>query len=171
VYQQFFGSNLGHAWLDDDMFTDISLRVYSTLENPNVLGEYLLLAIPVCAALFFAAKNVWARLFFLGAAGVCALCMIYTQSRGCWLGLFLAAAVFILLTDWRWLGLGLLALFLLPSVLPGSIIARFTSIGDVSDSSTSYRVYIWLGTLAMLRDYGLFGVGLGSDACNKVYPV
>ena len=51
-----------------------------------------------------------------------------------------------------------------------SIIARFTSIGDLTDSSTSYRLYIWLGTLNMLKDFGIYGIGLGSNAFNKIYP-
>ena len=34
---------------------------------------------------------------------------------------------------------------------------------------TSYRVYIWLGTIAMLKDYWLSGVGPGQSAYSKVY--
>ena len=44
------------------------------------------------------------------------------------------------------------------------------SVGDTTDTSTSYRVYIWMGTISMLRDYWLCGVGLGSEAFNAIYP-
>lgn len=47
---------------------------------------------------------------------------------------------------------------------------RFTSIGDLKDSSTSYRVYIWMGTLAMVRDFWISGIGMGSEAFTEVYP-
>jgi O-antigen ligase len=51
------------------------------------------------------------------------------------------------------------------------VIGRFTSIGDLSDNSTSYRVYIWMGVLAMLKDgYWLCGIGPGDAAFNQVYP-
>ena len=170
IYQQFFGTNLGHAWLDDEMFTEISHRVYSTLGNPNVLGEYLLLAIPIALAMLWAIKKPIGKLYFLGCTGAMTLCMIFTQSRGCWLGLLVTIAVFIILVDKRYILLGVIALFFLPFVLPDSIISRFTSIGNVSDSSTSYRVYIWLGTINMLKDFGIFGIGLGSDAYNQIYP-
>lgn len=40
----------------------------------------------------------------------------------------------------------------------------------MGDTSTSYRVYIWMGTLAMLKDYWFCGVGPGMDAYNMVYP-
>ena len=36
------------AWVDTEMFGD-SFRVPSTLENPNMLGQYLILAIPLAA--------------------------------------------------------------------------------------------------------------------------
>ena len=55
-------------------------------------------------------------------------------------------------------------------VLPQSVIDRFTSIGNLADASTSYRVYIWIGTLAMLKDYWLCGIGPGTEAFNMVYP-
>ena len=50
------------------------------------------------------------------------------------------------------------------------MISRFTSIGNLTDNSTSYRVYIWIGTLAMLKDYWLCGIGPGDGAFNMVYP-
>lgn len=170
IYQQFFGNNLGHAWLDEEMFEDISVRVYSTLGNPNVLGEYLLLLIPICGAMIYASKKWYAKVFYLGVLGCAGLCMIFTQSRGCWLGLILTAAIFALLIDKRLVLLGIIGAMFLPAVLPQSIITRFTSIGNMGDSSTSYRVYIWLGTLRLLKDYWLTGIGIGQDAFNKVYP-
>ena len=55
-------------------------------------------------------------------------------------------------------------------VMPDLVITRFTSIGNLEDQSTSYRVYIWMGTLAMLKDYWLCGIGPGDAAFNLVYP-
>ena len=40
----------------------------------------------------------------------------------------------------------------------------------MSDSSTSYRVFIWLGTLLMLRDFWLGGIGLGEKTFRTIYP-
>ena len=58
----------------------------------------------------------------------------------------------------------------MPFVLPETIINRFMSIGNMSDSSTSYRFYIYMGTLSMLKDYWMCGVGPGTAAFNMVYP-
>ena len=41
----------------------------------------------------------------------------------------------------------------------------------MGDSSTSYRVYIWMGTILMLKDYWFSGIGLGITSFNKVYPI
>ena len=170
IYQNFFGSNIGHAWVDEEMFSDITVRVYSTLENPNVLGEYLLLLIPVCGAMIYASKRLLLRFFYFSVMCCAGLCLIYTQSRGCWVGLILAAVIFAFLVDKKLVAVGIIGIALLPFVLPESIIYRFTSIGNLGDSSTSYRVNIWLGTIGMIKDYWWMGIGIGTDAFNKVYP-
>ncbi len=157
------------AWVDSDMF-DIAFRAYSTLGNPNVLGTYFLLVIPFAVALLFTAKSLRGRLLWLCAAGVMLLCLVITYSRGCYLGILFAAALFLVLLDRRFLILGLVGLCLLPFVLPETIITRFTSIGNMGDTSTSYRVYIWMGVLAMLKDYWFSGIGPGTGAFNLVYP-
>src|SRR5699024_991064 len=81
-----------------------------------------------------------------------------------------AAAVFVTFAAGKLWGLMLLILPFVPMFLPESIINRFASIGDMGDSSTSYRVYIWMGTLNMLKDFWLSGIGMGSEAFTAVYP-
>jgi len=158
------------AWVDSDMFSSISFRVPSTLQNPNMLGQYLLLVIPLGGAKLLAAKGWGRRCFYLCCCGIMCLCMLLTLSRGAWLGLLAAGAIFLALLNPRLLLLAPLALVALYFVLPETVIYRFTSIGNLTDSSTSYRVYIWLGVLDMLKDYWLCGIGPGNDAFNLVYP-
>lgn len=169
-YQRLNPSLFQSVWTDEDMFSSITFRVYSTLENPNVLGEYFLLLIPLGAAMTLTAEGRIKRLLCGLACAVMTICLILTYSRGCYLGLLFAAAVFLVLLDQRFLILGVIAVALSPLYLPQSVLERFTSIGNMSDTSTSYRVYIWLGTLAMLKDYWFSGVGPGAAAFNSVYP-
>ncbi len=169
-YQYINPGKFGGVWVDKDMFESIQFRVYSTLGNPNVLGEYLLLIIPTAVACFFVAKNNIFKLFYFFAAGVMMVCLILTYSRGCYLGIMVAAGVFMVLLDRRFIILGILGLLLMPFVLPDTIINRFMSIGNMQDSSTSYRFYIYMGTISMLKDYWLSGIGPGQSAYNKVYP-
>ncbi len=169
-YQFMFPAKYSGVWVDTDMFQDIRFRVYSTLENPNVLGEYFLLVIPVAFACFLNSEKMILKLFYLGATGIMMLCLILTYSRGCYIGILVAMGMFLVLLDRRFILLGILGLLLLPFVLPDTIINRFMSIGNMQDSSTSYRVYIYMGTIAMLKDYWLCGIGPGTDAFNQVYP-
>ena len=158
------------SWVDSDMFSSIEFRVPSTLDNPNMLGQYLILMVPVGGAKLLSARGWPRRLLYLGCCGLMCVCMILTFSRGAWLGLLFAGAVFVVLLNPRLILLAPAALAALWFLLPETVISRFTSIGDMTDGSTTYRVSIWLGTLDMLKHYWLCGIGPGDEAFNRVYP-
>lgn len=171
IYQYLFQAGYqSEAWVDSNMFTDISFRVPSTMDNPNMLGQFFILSIPLTGALLLGAKTWGRRVIWTCCAGLQVICMLLTFSRGAWLGLLCAGLLFFLFLAPRILFLAPVALVALYFILPASVVERFTSIGDLSDASTSYRVYIWLGTLDMLEDYWISGVGAGDAAFNLVYP-
>ncbi|MCH5186157.1 MAG: O-antigen ligase family protein, partial [Oscillospiraceae bacterium] len=158
-------------WIDENMFEDATMRVYSTLGNPNVLGEYLLLVLPMAAAYVCAhKKNEFAKWVYASVFICLFVCLILTQSRGCWLGFMFEAVIFVTFYNGRLWGLLPLLLLILPLAVPQTVVNRLMSIGDMDDSSTSYRVFIWMGTLALLRDFWVGGIGMGEAAFNSVYP-
>ena len=169
-YQFAFPEKFSGVWHDKEMFEDIGFRVYATLENPNVLGEYFLLVIPLAFAYFLTGKTLRTKFIFLASFFIMMLCLILTYSRGCYIGILVAGFLFLVLLDKRFIILGIFGILLLPMILPQTIINRFMSIGNMADSSTSYRMYIYLGTLAMLKDYWFCGIGPGTNAFNLVYP-
>lgn len=169
-YQCLFPARFRSVWTDTDMFSSITFRAYSTMENPNMLGTFFLLVIPLCAGLLLTEKKKLLRVLFLGIFLAMILCMVLTYSRGCYLGLLFAAVLFLVLLDRRFLIAGIIVLLLSPLFIPETVWTRFTSIGNMADSSTSYRVYIWMGTLAMLRHYWFSGIGPGERAFGIVYP-
>lgn len=171
IYQHIFGFAEGKVWTDTDMFSDIETRVVSTFENPNVLGEYLLLLIPVGIGVVWGSKKFSNKLLYLASVGVLSLCMVYTYSRGNWIGLLVAVFAFFMFYDRRFVWVGVAALLVSPIFLPQNVINRFLSVGDMGDTSTSYRVYIWMGTLNMLKDYWFSGIGIGTEAFNRIYPM
>lgn len=174
LYQNYAGYYEGEptvqSWTDEEMFKDIRLRVTSTFDNPNVLGEYLVLVIPLCLSMLWVRKNWLNRVIFACMAFVMLICLIFTWSRGAWLGLIFASSVFILLRDRRFVLLGAAGIFALPFVLSPAIISRFASIGNLQDSSSAYRFSIWIGSLDMIKDYWPSGIGLGAKAFTMVYP-
>lgn len=169
-YQFLFPGNFGGSWVDASLFSGM-FRVYSTFANPNVLGEYFLLIIPIAVASCFISKHIVMKIFYFGATSVMLVCLALTYSRGCYIGILCAAAVFAILLDRRFIILGLVCVLIFPIILPDSVLGRFGSITNLSDSSTSYRLNIWRGTIEMLHDYWFTGIGPGEDAYNKVYPL
>ncbi|MHC1695074.1 MAG: O-antigen ligase family protein [Eubacteriales bacterium] len=171
IYQKVAGLDQT-TWTDTSMFEEMAGRVVSTLENPNVLGEYLILTIPLSLVCLVLAKGIWKPAMAV-VSGVQLLCLVFTLSRGAWIGFIIGLVVLLYIYNSRVLAVyaaGLLCVPLLPAVLPESIIKRFTSIGDLADSSTSYRVSIWQAALDMLGDLWRSGIGLGSQAFGAVYP-
>lgn len=168
---QYLSGTVDTTWTDTALFEDIALRVYSTFENPNVYGEYLLLMMPLVMALLLYVKKGWQKLL-LGALEVLLLVnMALTYSRGCYVGLALTAVVFLWNCSKKWLGaICVLGVPLAVLLMPESVVMRILSIGNMSDTSTSYRIQIYIGTLMMLAVYWLGGVGLGEGAFNAVYP-
>ena len=172
VAQNYFGLS-DAIWQDAEMFSGISGRVVSTLENPNVLASYLLLVIPFVIAALFSAETLRKRAPFIICAAFTVMCLVYTWSRGSWLGFIFACLILFAVINKKamvvYLGVAALIPFA-PAVLPETVIERFTSIGNVMDSSTSYRVSIWQGTLGMIKDYLLWGIGVGRAPFGLVYP-
>ena len=172
VMQYVFGWTTTNAWIDEEMFAEDTMRVYSTLANPNVLGEYLLLVLPPTLVFFLKDKvKSWSKWVYLGIGGIMLICLILTQSRGCWLGFMATVAVFVTFYEGRLWGLIPLVLCAMPFILPQTIIDRLLSIGDMGDSSTSYRVFIWMGAMGILRNYFIGGIGMGEAAFAQVYPL
>ncbi len=171
IYQNYF-SDLSSAWHDVFVFSEIRGRVVSTFGNPNVLGEFLILIFPITLGLMASAKKANERFFLFISALLSCWCLIFTWSRGAWLGCILATALFLCVSSKYFFTAGLLSLpiFGIFAFLrsDSAIIQRLTNFGD---SSTSYRLNIWRGVLRMLEDVGLFGIGIGESAFGKVYPI
>ena len=169
IYQNISGM-VDQTWVDSELFNGLWLRVYSTFENPNVYGEYLLLTVFVSAALALISKKLIGKIYYSGVTVVLLINLALTYSRGCYLAVLFGMFVFICFCARKLLILAAAGVIASPLVLPSSIIQRFTSITNLSDSSTSYRINIWRGTLDMLKDFWALGTGLGSEAYNKIYP-
>jgi O-antigen ligase len=172
VYQNYFGV-ADQTWQDSDMFSNISGRVVSTLENPNVLAEYLILLIPFMIISMFIAGNIKKSVPYTACALVSVMCLVYTWSRGSWLGIIFALFILFIILNRKtivaYLGILLLVPFA-PAVLPETIIQRITTIGNITDTSTSYRVSIWQASLKMIKDHLFWGIGVGMEAFRLVYP-
>lgn len=167
--QYLTGSYETTTWTDTQLFSDISGRIYSTFQNPNVFGEYLLFLIPLALAMFLIAKETLHKVVYGGCLLASLACLILTYSRGCWLGLIAGMGIFLLLLYKKIL---IPLFFVAPFsifVIPDSIINRFMSIGNLKDGSTAFRVYVWRGTVDMLKKLWPTGAGLGNYSFEVSY--
>lgn len=169
VFQNFFITHTDQTWVDPNMFEDIKTRVYSTLDNPNVLGQFLIMAIPLTLACMMYSKNMPLRLTYAAFTAVGVACLFFTWSRAAWVGVMLAVVIMLLLKDKRFMAVCVIGLLLLPVLLPETMLARLTSIGNTKDTSTTYRIAVWTASVNMIRDFYLTGVGLGSEAFSQMY--
>jgi len=161
------------AWLDTNLFGSIRGRAYATLENPNMYGEYLVLIIPLALGILirrWGGMRKSAAVLCLGIMGAGLIC---SWSRGAMLALIIAMIVFLFMWHRRAMFLvfaGLLSIPVLPFVLPEAMVSRYFSIGDMADSSTSYRVGGWQAAFEMLKENFLAGIGIGGEAWSSIYP-
>jgi O-antigen ligase len=169
---QYLFAELSVQYVDQRLFADLGARVFSTLENPNILAEYLILGLPVLLSVTVTQKRPLNGFWLLLGCGVVGVCLVLTWSRGAWLGALACVLLFLLLMGHK--ALSYLLLAVAPTVaivhyLPDQMLRRFISIGSLQDSSIRYRVHLWEGVGKMLGDYWYCGVGVGEAAFCEVY--
>lgn len=148
---------------------DMPGRVYSFFDNPNNFAELLIMLLPFTFALFLNAKSLGGKIAAVFSAVVSLISLGFTLSRSCWIGMVLAVMVWILFINWRILPIFFVAGICCIPLLPDSIYNRILTIGNLNDSSTSYRFAIYEATGVLMRDYWLRGVGLGSDVLKEAF--
>lgn len=171
LYQNFFGTFTENAWLDSKTFAEINGRVVSTLQNPNVLGEYIILIFPLIIAMMISSKQKNERFAFFFAAVINCACLVFTWSRGAWLGFIVSLIVFFAISGKHFLTTAILSIpifsIAIYFAMDTAILNRLT---NLTDSSSSYRFNIWRGVVRMLENIGLHGIGIGEGAFQKIYP-
>lgn len=169
VLQAFTGVEIRREWLDVENNPDVAVRVFSVFGNPNTLAEYLVLLCPIGVGMFWYTKNMKKKLVFGGAIALMLVCIILTMSRGGWVGIAMAALIFVLLVDKRVLLFAIPLLLGALIFLPQTVINRILSIGNLADSSTAYRFQIWDITGDVIRDHAVAGVGFGHLPYKQVF--
>ena len=166
-YQFIFGIDISAMkWVDGAAFPELSKRVFSTWENPNILAGYL--DIVACLALGLAVGlSGWRRGLALTILVLALACLGMTYARGACLVIGILLAGYGVLRDWRVL-LGIIAigagvLFFDP-VLSDRLLSVFTRI----DTSSEMRLAFWESTVAMIMDHPFLGIGWGMYF--MVYP-
>lgn len=148
-------------WVDVKKFPLLSRRMYSTLENPNLFGTYLVMIISFSISFLLQKSErktkIILSIFIIGLLVAAAL----TYSRTTWISIVAIIIGLGFLYDKRFL----ILLIFVPITLffyHGQIAVRLMSLFSSADTSTSLRFGLWQSTIAMIKDHPLLGIGWGS---------
>jgi putative inorganic carbon (hco3(-)) transporter len=187
VHQSIYGAKQLGNWVDAESTLAKTTRVYSYLNNPNLLAGYLLPAIAFSVAAFLIWRGWVYKTLAMVMVVVNTYCLLVTYCRGAWIGLALgvvvaAGLVYYWLRPqlpkfWRsWgfpivlgsiLAIGGLAVLLIPS-LHDRVLSIFSG---SKDSSNNVRLEVWKAVSKMTHDRPLLGFGPGDRVFKKVYPI
>lgn len=141
----------------------VRTRVFSILGSPNVMGSFVVMTAPLAAGMAYMVKKTWQKVFMWGCVGVICLACLFTFSRGAWLGMAVAVAVFALYRDKKLLALA--ALVMGAAVYVPDIANRITYLftSDFAEASLKGgRSGRWMiGMDLLLKNNPWLGFGLG----------
>lgn len=159
------------SYVDTSIDANAIGRVYSFFDNPNSLGHLLLFVLPLLAALVFSSRRWISRLCAAGIFCVALVCMIMTYCRAAWIGLAVAAVLYVFLWDWRLLPLCFAAALAAVPLLPDSVLSRILTIGNLRDTSVSSRFPLYAASVRLLAGEPVTGAGLGLDAVKRTVQI
>lgn len=170
VYQMLAGGSVMPSHWVDQAFEGNLVRVVGTFTNPIFLGEMMALALPLTLALFLLRQDWQDRLVLIGFAVLQALGLLLSSTRGAWLGFAVSFCALAVLYDWRMLPIGAALGASGLSVAPPVLIQRLVSSFSLADTSNAYRISIWRGSVAIIKEHLWRGIGLGAEVFRRVYP-
>lgn len=143
------------------------LRITGTTIDPNNYAMHIVMTLPLFVTFFFATKKVILKFFLVSASVILTLNIIFTYSRGGFIGLaviaFLLVLVLVLQKRIKIPVLILIIIFIIGglSFLPPKYWERIASISNLREGSISSRLEALRAGLEMIGDHPFGGVGLG----------
>lgn len=132
-------------------------------EDNNDYALLLVMAFPLMYFFAKSEKNKWIKLAFYGQAVMTVVTILFTLSRGGFLGLCMVSFLMAMKTRYKVTGMAVIvlvgALFL--AYGPDKVVDRISTIENAQneDSSAQQRLRAWKVSLGIIRDYPLAGIG------------
>lgn len=159
-------------------------RAFSTYGNPNLLGGFLVILLPVALGLALSEKDRRWRIAYWAGFLLTALCWIVAFTRGAWIGgavalVVLGAAAWrmrtrLTLVDWSFAGaIAALSAFVVARSLASqdavlNVWSRLASIFEFGQGSALTRFQIWDAAWRATLDRPIFG--FGPDTFRLIFP-
>ena len=168
-FQYFFGIDTSEMkWVDGEAFPELTKRIFSTLENPNILAAYLDVVVCVLLGLFTNLPGKRIRIMLALAIACTLACVAMTYARGALLTVAVIMTGYGIMKDKRILAaiVVLVAVFLAVNPV---LLERMSTMFTVVDTSSEMRIAMWESTVQMILDHPILGIGGG--AYSLVYPI
>lgn len=163
IYQYLIGVEIPESWVSQTEM-GVRTRVFSLTGSPNILGSLLVLTTPLWAALIYFCKQTWMKVLAFGITGCCLLSLLFTFSRGAWIGMAVAVVIFAFFVDKRLLalmGVGVAAVLVFVPSITSRLTYLFTEDYAVA-SAIGGRALRWeLGRQLLHEHNPWLGFGLG----------
>jgi len=167
VIQRILGVEVNASYVDLTLNEGMPGRVFAMFENPNAFAEVLAMLIPLAVALMLGSPSWRGRTLGCIAAGLGVVAIFMTYGRASWVGLLVAALLFVFLWNRKLLPAMLLLGIAAVPLLPDSIFNRILTIFNPKDTSTSSRFPLYFAALRLLQARPVLGAGLGTDAVRQ----
>lgn len=162
VFQYIIGVEMPAGWVDQNE-AGVRTRVYSILTSPNIMGSLMTLVAPISVSFVFSEKNIYKKLLFAFLSLMMVASLVFTFSRGAWIGFAVAVAIYVFIKDKRMfipaIVFAVIVVLAVPSV--GNRIAYMLSPEYIESSLRGGRLVRWLTGLEILEQAPLLGTGLG----------
>lgn len=159
-------------------------RSFSTLGNPNFLGGYLVLVIPVGIAFMLSVKRLAPKLLVGLATVLLFVCLLFTYSRSAWLGTATSLALILLFVlkqakrKEKMILLGAVAAVVMIACLllmqintkttPLPLRERVASTTRLEEGTVVSRLIMWETSLEIIKSRP--GLGFGLDTFRLTFP-
>lgn len=166
-------------WVQYDQLSQMDLDAYShNLRSsgvfinlgPNELGAWYLYLFSAFLGVLVCSRAKAQKLFLYGALGLLAYGILFTYSRGTWLGVAGAVMVVSLVRKPSLVPLVALFVALAPVILPRSVLERADEGGGVTergmDESSQTRLELWEYGVEQFESHPITGIGLHAYVHN-----
>lgn len=170
LQKHIIGVSINLSQTDISISQELTGRVYSTMGNPNVLGEYFILTLPLIIANFLYSEKKFIKAISAFTVLISLYVLLSTGSRSAWASFALCVIVFVLFYKPRLLPilimLGLISFFFMPQNIQTRVVSMFNK----HDTSLNYRKHIYNCAEIMKDDYQLLGgVGVGNEVFQSAF--
>ncbi|MBQ8590034.1 MAG: O-antigen ligase family protein, partial [Firmicutes bacterium] len=163
IYQYIIAVPIPSGWVSQTE-AGVRTRVFSLTGSPNIFGSLLVMGAPLLASLMYYCKKPLFKVLALCGTGIMCLCLLFTFSKGAWLGIMLAIVLFAMFLDKRLFGVMGAAIAVVLTAVP-SVTNRITYLftSDYREASAvGGRSLRWETGLNLLHENNPWlGFGLG----------